>query len=90
MSVHSFAVHVSCIFHAIDAVHQDHNSSDVYQAGLPSCLQCHHLGKTGLLTAQCESTIVCTKARERESKRESERERERGRERDSVLSLGFL
>ena len=30
-----------------DAVQQNHHPSDVHQAGLPSCVQCHHLGQTG-------------------------------------------
>ena len=41
-----FLIYISVQFS--DAVQQDHYSSDVHQIGLPSCVQCHHLGQTGV------------------------------------------
>ena len=43
---------LSC-FLSLDAVQQDHHSSDVYQVRLSSSVQCHHLGKTGVCVCNC-------------------------------------
>ena len=47
LALSDLCVRLSNVFAPLDAVQQDDHLSHVHQAGLPSGLQCHHLGQTG-------------------------------------------